>query len=51
MRRVTCQRVTAAAVSALEAAVGRPPGAPHTLLNLPQARNATSAFVTDVLKP
>lgn len=27
------------------------PGAPHTLLNLPQARNATSAFVTDVLKP
>jgi len=27
------------------------PGAPHTLINLPQARNATSAFATEVLKP
>src|SRR5262249_8685023 len=27
------------------------PGAPHTLINLPQARSATAAFVADVLKP
>jgi len=27
------------------------PGAPHTLLNLPQARSATAAFVAEVLKP
>lgn len=27
------------------------PGAPHTLLNLPAARNATAGFVRDVLKP
>ena len=27
------------------------PGAPHTLINLPQARSATSAFVAEVLKP
>ncbi|HTP99909.1 MAG TPA: dienelactone hydrolase family protein [Casimicrobiaceae bacterium] len=27
------------------------PGAPHTLINLPAARNATAAFVADVLKP
>lgn len=27
------------------------PGAPHTLINLPQARSATAAFVLDVLKP
>jgi hypothetical protein len=27
------------------------PGAPHTLINLPQARSATAAFVAEVLKP
>jgi dienelactone hydrolase len=27
------------------------PGAPHTLLNLPAARDATAAFVRDVLRP
>lgn len=27
------------------------PGAPHTLINLPQARGATAAFVGEVLKP
>jgi dienelactone hydrolase len=27
------------------------PGAPHTLINLPQARIATTAFVAEVLKP
>ncbi|WP_284614576.1 dienelactone hydrolase family protein [Aquabacterium humicola] len=27
------------------------PGAPHTLLNLPAARDATAAFVHDVLRP
>jgi hypothetical protein len=27
------------------------PGAPHTLLNLPPARHATTGFVRDVLKP
>jgi len=27
------------------------PGAPHTLINLPAARNATAAFVAEVLKP
>jgi dienelactone hydrolase len=27
------------------------PGAPHTLLNLPSARNATAGFLRDVLKP
>ena len=27
------------------------PGAPHTLINLPQARSATAAFVVEVLKP
>lgn len=27
------------------------PGAPHTLLNLPAARNATAGFVRDLLKP
>jgi hypothetical protein len=27
------------------------PGAPHTLLNLPAARHATTGFVRDVLKP
>jgi dienelactone hydrolase len=27
------------------------PGAPHTLINLPAARNATASFVADVLKP
>ena len=27
------------------------PGAPHTLLNLPAARNATASFVREVLKP
>lgn len=27
------------------------PGAPHTLINLPQARNATAGFVAEVLKP
>lgn len=27
------------------------PGAPHTLINLPQARHATASFIADVLKP
>lgn len=27
------------------------PGAPHTLLNLPQARHATAGFLKDLLKP
>jgi len=27
------------------------PGAPHTLINLPAARNATASFVAEVLKP
>ena len=27
------------------------PGAPHTLINLPQARGATATFVAEVLKP
>ncbi len=27
------------------------PGAPHTLLNLPATRHATTGFVRDVLKP
>jgi len=27
------------------------PGAPHTLINLPQARSATAAFVAEVLAP
>jgi dienelactone hydrolase len=27
------------------------PGAPHTLINLPQARSATASFVAEVLKP
>ena len=27
------------------------PGAPHTLINLPQARSATAAFVAEALKP
>lgn len=27
------------------------PGAPHTLLNLPQTRHATAGFLKDLLKP
>jgi hypothetical protein len=27
------------------------PGAPHTLINLPQARSATAAFVAEALTP
>jgi dienelactone hydrolase len=27
------------------------PGAPHTLLNLPSARNATASFIADISKP
>ncbi|MGB4117948.1 MAG: alpha/beta hydrolase [Polaromonas sp.] len=34
-----------------QAAIVLIPGAPHTLLNLPAARNATAGFVRDVLKP
>jgi hypothetical protein len=34
-----------------QAAIVLIPGAPHTLLNLPAARNATAGFVREVLKP
>lgn len=34
-----------------KAAIVLIPGAPHTLINLPQARSATAAFVVDVLRP
>jgi dienelactone hydrolase len=34
-----------------QAAIVLIPGAPHTLLNLPQARHATAGFLADLVKP
>jgi dienelactone hydrolase len=41
----------AAFASSKEATIALVPGAPHTLINLPQARRAVGAFLADVLRP